>query len=124
MCQVWLKLAQWFWKRRFLKLSIYFYYFPIIQQTESTADPCVDTAETMDSTRLNDSVVVFFQSYTYQNYEESQTKTEKIMLTILGLWSNTMFRVLRFRNVNIRCKKEGLGQKLNIKLVLIFLHSS
>ena len=78
----------------------------------------------MESTRLNDSVVVFLQSYTYQNYEESQTKTEKIMLTILGLWSNTMFRVLRFRNVNICCKKEGLGQKLNIKLVLIFLHSS
>ena len=30
LCRVWLKLAQWFWRRRFLKLSIYFYYVQII----------------------------------------------------------------------------------------------
>ena len=27
LCQVWLKLAQWFWRRRFKMLSIYFRYF-------------------------------------------------------------------------------------------------
>ena len=29
-CQVWLKLTQWFWRRRFLNLSIYFHDFAII----------------------------------------------------------------------------------------------
>ena len=30
LCQVWLKLAQWFWRRRFLKLSMYFRSFVTI----------------------------------------------------------------------------------------------
>ena len=30
LCQVWLKLVQWFWKRRFLNSSVYFHYFAII----------------------------------------------------------------------------------------------
>ena len=30
LCQVWLKLAQWFWKRRFLISSMLFHYFIII----------------------------------------------------------------------------------------------
>lgn len=80
----------------------------------------MDAAKTMDSTRLciqiNDTVVVFFQSYTYQNYIEIESQI-KNMSTILGLWSNTMFRVLRFRTVNIHCKKERHSQKSDIKLV-------
>ena len=30
LCQDWVKLAQWFWRRRFLNLSMYFHYFVII----------------------------------------------------------------------------------------------
>ena len=30
LCIVWLKMAQWFWRRRFFNLSIYFRYFVII----------------------------------------------------------------------------------------------
>ena len=30
LCQVWLILSQWFWRRRFLKLSMYFRYFVFI----------------------------------------------------------------------------------------------
>ena len=30
LCKVWLILAQWFWRRRFLKVVNFFYYFPII----------------------------------------------------------------------------------------------
>ena len=37
LCQVWLKLAQWLWRRRFLKIvnvfSLFCYYFPSIEQT-------------------------------------------------------------------------------------------
>ena len=41
LCQVWLKYAQWFWKRRiFLKLSIYFHYFVIIS-TLKRAGPLI-----------------------------------------------------------------------------------
>lgn len=49
--------------------------------------------------------------------KKSKAKKKQNMLTILGLWSNTMFRVLRFRNVNIHCKIEQLSQKSEIKLV-------
>jgi hypothetical protein len=30
LCQVWLNLACWFWRRRFLKFSLHFYSFAII----------------------------------------------------------------------------------------------
>jgi hypothetical protein len=30
LCQLWLKLACWFWRRRFLKISVNFYSFAII----------------------------------------------------------------------------------------------
>ena len=34
MCHVWLKLAHWFWRRKFLNLSMYFRYFVIISPSK------------------------------------------------------------------------------------------
>jgi hypothetical protein len=36
LCRVWLKLAQWFWKRRFLNDSTHFYIFVIISPLKRT----------------------------------------------------------------------------------------
>ena len=72
----------------------------------------MDTAKTIDLTRLciqiNKPVVFFFQSYTYQTYEEIRDK--KHDLSKPKVLSNTMFRISRFRTTDIPRSTERLGQ--------------